>query len=178
MSSLASIPEGEVLDTSSCQSSSKSKKTSLKKMNSKVQSSSETRRRGAMNPKAQSSTDSQKARATARSKLMEEAKCVGKALRALRPEFDIIVNRFSKKIREANADTFDDWEVLIADVQNCAGWLPKSKSHMNSRLQNPPGKDSMFQVVLRMIFFTQFYRDGPIQRTLREIHNASQAAAK
>jgi len=120
MSSLASIPEGEVLDTSSHQSSSKSKKTNLKKMNSKVQSSSGTRRRGGMNPKAQSSADSQKVRATARSKLMEEAKCVGKALRALRPEFDIIVN-FSKKIREANADTFDDWEVLIADVQNCAG---------------------------------------------------------
>ena len=52
------------------------------------------------------------------------------------------------------------------------------RSNMDLRLQNPPGKDGMFQVVLRMIFLTQFYSNGLLQRTLREIHNASQATAE
>jgi len=76
MSSLASISEGEVSDTSSRQSSSNSEKT---------------------NSNAQSSTDSQKTKATARSRLIEEAKCVGGDLRALRPEFDNIVNQFRRR---------------------------------------------------------------------------------
>jgi len=157
MSSLASIPEGEVSDTSSRQSSSNSKKA---------------------NSNAQSSTDSQKMRATARSKLIEDAKRVGGALRALRPKFDISNNRFSKKVREGNNEIFDKWEFLIADTENCVGWGPKMRSDMDLRLQNPPGKDGMFQVILRMIFFTQLYRDGFPQRILREIHNASQAATE
>ena len=178
MPSLEYIPEEEVLDTSSRRSSANSKRANSKKTNSKAQSSSGTRKTGATNSRAQSSTDSQKARATARSKLIEEAKRVGGALRALRPEFDISNNRFSKKVREGNNEIFDKWEFLIADTENCAGWGPKMKSHMDLRLQNPPGKDGMFQVVPRMIFFTQLYRDGFPQRILREIHNACQAATE
>ena len=145
MSSLASIPGGEVLDTSSRQSSFNSKK-------SKTQSSSETRRKGATNSKAESSTDSQKTRATARSKLMEEAKRIGEALEALHLDFDSTNDRFSENVREGNKDTFDAWQFLFADVHNCTRWLPESTSDMNLRLQNPPGKRCMFQVVPRMIF--------------------------
>jgi len=162
MPSLESIPEEEVFDASSRRSSSNSKKANSRQTNSK----------------AQSSTDSQKARATARSKLIEEAKCVGGDLEALRPKFDNIVNQFSKKVHEGNQDIFNKWELLIAGVDNCTRWLPKMKSHMDLRLQNPPGTDGMFQVVLRMIFFTQFCSNGFLERTLREIHNASQAAAE
>jgi len=144
MPSLESIPEEEVLDTSSHRSSSNSKKANSKKTNSK----------------AQSSTNSQKARATAHSKLIEEAKHVGYVLEALQPKFDISNNRFSKKVCKGNNEIFDKWEFLIADTENCAGWGPKMKSHIDLRLQNPPGKDGMFQVVPRMIFFTQLYRDG------------------
>ena len=162
MSSLASIPEEEVLDTSSLQSSFNSKKTNSKK-NSKAQSSSETRRKGAMNSKAESSTDSQKTRATARSKLMEEAKYIGEDLEALRPKFDSTNNRFSESVREGNKDTYDAWQFLIADVHNCTRWLPESRSDMNLRLQNPPGKRCMFRVVLRMIFFTQFYSNDSLK---------------
>ena len=109
---------------------------------------------------------------------MEEAKCVGGDLRALRPEFDNIVNQFSKKVREGNQDIFNKWELLIAGVGNCARWLPKMRSDMDLRLQNPPEQHGMFQVVLRMIFLTQFCSSGFLERTLREIHNASQAAAE
>jgi len=178
MPSLESIPEEEVFDASSRRSSSNSKKANSRQMNSKAQSSSGTWKTGATNSKAQSSTDSQKARATARSKLIEEAKCVGGDLEALRPKFDNIVNQFSKKVHEGNQDIFNKWELLIAGVDNCTRWLPKMKSHMDLRLQNPPGTDGMFQVVLRMIFFTQFCSNGFLERTLREIHNASQAAAE
>ena len=136
MPSLASILEGDILDTLSRQSSSNSKKT---------------------NSKAQSSTDSQKTRATARSKLMEEAKHIGEALEALRPKFDNKYNRFSENVLEGNKDTFDAWQFLFADVHNCTRWLPESRSDMNLRLQNPLGKRCMFQVVLTMIFLTQFY---------------------
>ena len=142
MPSLASIPGGEVLDTSSRRSSFNSKK-------SKTQSSSETR---ATNSKAESSTDSQKTRATARSKLMEEAKRIGEALEALHLDFDSTNDRFSENVREGNKDTFDAWQFFFADVHNCTRWLPESTSDMNLRLQNPPGKRCMFQVVPRMIF--------------------------
>jgi len=128
MSSLASIPEGEVPDTSSRQSNSNSEKT---------------------NSNAQSSTDSQKTRATARSKLIEEAKHVGQALEALRPQFDNMINLFSENVHQRNQDIFDIWGILFADVHNCTRWLPKMRSGMNLRLQNPPGKDGMFQVVPR-----------------------------
>ena len=101
MSSLESIPEGEVSDTSSRQSSSNSEETSSN---------------------AQSSTESQKARATARSKLIEEAKCIGEALEALRPDFDNMVNLFSENVREGNQDIFDIWGILFADVHNCTDW--------------------------------------------------------
>ena len=175
MSSLASIPGGEVLDTSSRRSSSNSKKTNSKS-NSKAQSSSETK--GATNSKAESSTDSQKMRATSRSKLMEEAKRIGEALEALRLNFDSTDDRFSENVQEGNKDTFDAWQFLIADVHNCTRWLPESRSDMNLRLQNPPGQDCIFQVVLRTIFLTQFHSNGFFERTLRAIHKASQAAAE
>ena len=162
MPSLESIPEEEVLDTSSRQSSSNSKKANSKKTNSK----------------AQSSTESQKTRATAHSKLIKEAKCVGEALKALQPEFDNIVKQFPKNLCERNQDIFVAWRFLIAGVDNCTRWLPKMRSDMNLRLQNPPGEHGMFQVVLRMIFLTQFCSNGFLERTLREIHNASQAAAE
>ena len=162
MPSLESIPEEEVFDTSSRRSSSNSKKANSKKTNSK----------------AQSSTESQKTRATARSKLIEEAKCVGDALKALQPEFNNTVDLFPINTWKDNRAIFIAWRFLIAGVDNCTRWLPKMRSDMNLRLQNPPGEHGMFQVVLRMIFLTQFCSNGFLERTLREIHNASQAAAE
>jgi len=126
MSSLASIPEGEVSDTSSRSSSFNSENSEK------------------TNSNAQSSTESQKTRATARSKLMEEAKCVGEALKALQPEFDNIVKQFPKNLCERNQDIFVAWQFLIAGVDNCTRWLPKMRSNMNLWLQNPPGLDCMF----------------------------------
>ena len=175
MPSLVSIQEGEVLATPSHQSSYNSKDS---EKNSKAQSSSESQKTGATNSKAESSTGSQKTRATARSKLMEEAKRIGEDLRALRPNFDRTNNRFSENVREGNKDTFDAWQFLFADVHNCTGWLPESRSNMNLRLQNPPGKRCMFQVVPRMVFLTQFYSNDSLERTLRAIHKGSQAAAE
>jgi len=67
---------------------------------------------------------------------------------------------------------------LIAGVGNCARWLPKMRSVMDLRLPNTPGQHGMFQVVLRMIFLAQFCSNGFLERTLRETHNASQAAAE
>ena len=104
MSSLVSIQEGEVVATPSHQSSFNSKDSEK------------------TNSKAQSSTESQKTRTTARSKLMEEAKRIGESLEALRPNFDSMNNRFSENVREGNIDIFDIWGVLFADVHNCTGW--------------------------------------------------------
>jgi len=154
--SLASIPGGEVLDTSSRQSSFNSKK-------SKTRSSSETRKRGATDSRAESITDSQKTRATACSKLMEEAKHIGKALEALRSEFNDTADLFPINTWNDNKAVFAAWQFLIADVDHCTGWLPESRSDMNLRLQNPPGRRCMFQVVLRMIFFTQFYSNESLK---------------
>jgi len=155
MPSLVSIPEGEVVATPSHQSSHNSKDSEK------------------TNSKAESSTDSQKTRATARSKLMEEAKRIGEALEALRPNFDSMNNRFSENVREGNIDIFDIWGVLFADVHNCTGWDPIERGYMNLQLQNPPGKHGMFQVIPRMFFLTQFYSNDSLERTLREIYKAS-----
>jgi len=144
MTSAASIPEGEVLDTPSCQSSS-----NTKTMNSKAQPSSESK----------SSSDLQKTRVTACSKLMEEAKCIGEAPEALCPVLDSIIDLFLINIWKDKA-IFAKWELLFADIDNCTSWLPKSRSDINLWLQSSPGQDSVFQVVLRTIFLTQFYSNG------------------
>jgi len=94
---------------------------------------------------------------------MEEAKCIGEALEALRLDFDSTNNRFSENVREGNKDTFNAWQFLFADVDNCTGWLPESRSDMNVQLQNPPGKCCMFQVVPRMILITQFYSNDSLK---------------
>jgi len=109
---------------------------------------------------------------------MEEAKSIGEALKALQPEFENMVKRFSEKARNDNEIIFAKWRVLFADLHNCTGWDPISRGYMDLRLQNTPGLDGMFQVVPRTIFLTQFYSNGHFQRTLREIYNASQAAAE
>ena len=113
MSSLASMPEEEVLDTSSHQSSFNSK-----------------------NSKAESSTDSQKTRATARSKLMEEDKRIGNALKALPSEFDNTADLFPINTWNDNKAVFAAWRLLIANIDNCTGWLPESRSDMNLWLQS------------------------------------------
>jgi len=92
---------------------------------------------------------------------MEEAKRIGNALEALRPKFDSTNNRFSENVREGNKDTFNAWQFLFADVDNCTGWLPESR--IDLRLQNPPGKRCMFQVVLRMILITHFYSNDSLK---------------
>ena len=165
MASAASIPESQNSETSGSQSSSNAKTT-----NSKAQSSSEW--------SSESSSDSQKTRVAARSKLMEEAKRIGKALEALRSELDNTADLFPINTWNDNKAVFASWRFLIADVDNCTEWLAKSRSNMNLRLQNPPGQDCMFQVVPRMVFLTQFYSNGSFERTLRGIHNSSQAAAE
>ena len=126
MPSLASIPGGEVLDTSSRRSSFNSKK-------SKTQSSSETR---ATDSKAKSITGSQKTRATARSKLMEEEKRIGNALKALPSEFDNTADLFPINTWNDNKAVFAAWRLLIANIDNCTGWLPESRSDMNLWLQS------------------------------------------
>jgi len=161
MPSLASIPEGGVLDTSSRRSSSNPKNSNAKKVNSKK------------NSKAQSSTDSQKTRATARSKLMEEAKRIGEDLKALRSEFNDMADLFSINTWTDNKAVFAKWRLVIATVHNCTGWDPIERGYMNLRLQNPPGKHGMFQVIPRMFFLTQFYSNDSLERTLREIYKAS-----
>ena len=117
-------------------------------------------------------------RATPRSKLMEEAKKKADTLLKLRPQFDEIVKQFLKDVRKANQGNFQKWALLFPIVDECTTWEPTAKSYMNLRLQNPPGQDGMFQVILRMIFLTQFCSNGFIQPILRQVHNTSQAAAE
>ena len=106
MASAASIPESQNSETSGSQSSSNAKTTNLK-----AQSSSEW--------SSESSSDSQKTRVAARSKLMEEAKCIGKALEALRSELDNTADLFPINTWNDNKAVFASWQFLIADVNNC-----------------------------------------------------------
>jgi len=70
---------------------------------------------------------------------MEEAKCIGKALEALRSELDNTADLFPINTWNDNKAVFASWQFLIADVNNCTEWLAKSRSNMNLQLQNPPG---------------------------------------
>ena len=97
---------------------------------------------------------------------MEEAKKKADTLLKLRPSFNDMVKLFSKKDRNNNEMIFVKWKILLDTVEECTTWKPTAKTYMNLRLQNPPGQDGMFQVILRMIFLTQFYSNGFIQRIL------------
>ena len=157
--SLPSIPEDKV-PPNPPSFSSLTKKINSKAANSKAQS-------------AQSSSDSQKSRATARSKLIEEAKRKADLLIGVYPQFEFKVKRFPDKVREHNEDIFNDWKGLLRNVDKCTDWVPLQRKHMSSRLQNLPGENGMFQVVLSMIFLTQFYSNGWIQRPIRQLFNAN-----
>ena len=147
--SLSSIPEDEELPPNPPSFPSSTRK----KKNSKAQS-------------AQSSSDSQKERATARSKLIEEAKRKADLLIELYPQFEFEAKRFPEKVREHNEGIFNKWEGLLRTVDKCTAWEARMRKHMDLRLQNLPGEDGMFQVIPRMIFLTQFYSNGRLQRML------------
>jgi len=109
---------------------------------------------------------------------MEEAKRIGEDLKALRSEFNDMADLFSINTWTDNKAVFAKWRLVIATVHNCTGWDPIERGYMNLRLQNPPGKHGMFQVIPRMFFLTQFYSNDSLERTLRAIHKGSQAAAE
>ena len=123
--------------------------------------------------KAQSSSDSQKSRATARSKLIEAAKRKADLLIDLYPQFEFKVEEFPEKVREHNEDIFNDWKGLLRTVDKCTDWGPSLRNQLNLRLQNLPGENGIFQVALRMTFLTQFYSNGSIQRAIRQLFNAN-----
>jgi len=50
---------------------------------------------------------------------MEEAKCIGKALEALRSELDNTADLFPINTWNDNKAVFASWQFLIADVNNC-----------------------------------------------------------
>ena len=86
-----------------------------------------------MNPKAQSSFDSQKTRATARSKLMEEAKWKGDLL-----NYTHNLNPRSRNSRRRSANTTKASSTIgRACLDKCTGWTPLLRNQLNLRLQNP-----------------------------------------
>jgi len=111
--------------------------------------------------------------ASARSELMEEAKRKANILIKLYPRFEFKVKRFPEKVRKQNEDIFNGWKGLFNSVDKCTNWVPLLKNQLNLRLQNLPGEDGMFQVVPRMVFFTQFYRNGYVQPAIRQVLNAN-----
>ena len=147
--SLSSIPEDEELPPNPPSFPSSTRK----KKNSKAQL-------------AQSSSDSQKERATARSKLIEEAKQKAEILIESYPSFEFEVEEFPEKVCKHNKGIFTKWKVLLRTVDKCTAWEARMRKHMDLRLQNLPGEDGMFQVIPRMIFLTQFYSNGRLQRML------------
>ena len=123
-----------------------------------------------MNPKAQSSFDSQKTRATARSKLMEEAKWKGDLL-----NYTHNLNPRSRNSRRRSANTTKASSTIgRACLDKCTDWAPLLRNQLNLNL---PRESGMFQVVLRMIFLT-IYSNGSIERAIRQLFNANQAAAE
>jgi len=157
--SLPSIPEDKV-PPNPPSFSSLTRKINSKAANSKAQS-------------AQSSSDSQKSRATARSKLIEEAKRKADLLIDLYPQFEFKVEEFPEKVCKHNKGIFNDWKGLLRNVDKCTDWGPSLRNQLNLRLQNLPGENGMFQVALRMTFLTQFYSNGSIQRAIRQLFNAN-----
>ena len=153
MTSLSSIPEGRALESSEFQLSSNSRKT-----RAGTKSSAKT-------AETQSSDNSEKTRATPRFKLMEEAKQNANFLVKLRPLFEKEVERFPAEVRNENEIIFLHWEALFTIVEGCTAWQATSRSHLDLRLQNLPGKNGMFQVVPKMIF-SHVYSNESIQRIL------------
>jgi len=98
-------------------------------------------------PETQDSEVSGQNEAPVRSELMEEAKLKTDILVELYSQFEFKLKRFPEKVRKHNKGIFNDWKGLFKTVDKCTGWVPLQRNHLNSRLQNPPGEDGMFQVV-------------------------------
>jgi len=67
---------------------------------------------------------------------MEEEKRIGNALKALLSEFNNTADLFPINTWNDNKAVFATWRLLIADIDNCTGWLPESRSDMNLWLQS------------------------------------------
>jgi len=96
-------------------------------------------------PETQDSEVSGQNEAPVRSELMEEAKLKTDILVELYSQFEFKLKRFPEKVRKHNKGIFNDWKGLFKTVDKCTGWVPLQRNHLNSRLQNPPGEDGMFQ---------------------------------
>ena len=162
MTSLASILQGRVLETTDFQLSSNSRQTRAK-------SSSDSRMTRAKSSvktaETQSSANSGNTRATRRSRLMDEAKRKAGLLVKLHPQFEKEVKQFPAEVRDENEIIFIRWEGLFTTVEHCIMWNAITRSHLDLRLQNLPGDDGMFQVVPKMMF-SHVYSNGSIQRRL------------
>ena len=95
----------------------------------------------------------------------------------LYPQFEFKVEEFPEKVRKHNQGIFNDWKGLFKTIDKCTDWTPLLRNQLNLRLQNLPRENGMFQVVLRMIFLT-IYSNGSIERAIRQLFNANQAAAE
>jgi len=71
------------------------------------------------NSKAQSSSDSQKTRTTAHSKLIEQAKQKADLLIGVYPQFEYKVKEFPEKVCKHNEDIFNNWKGLLRTVDKC-----------------------------------------------------------
>jgi len=96
-------------------------------------------------------------RATAHSKLNEEAKQKADLLIEVYPQFEFKVKKFLKKVCKHNKDIFNNWKGLLRTVEKCTNWALLQIKYISSQLQYLPGENGMFQVILRMIFLIQFY---------------------
>jgi len=103
------------------------------------------------NSKAQSSFDSQKTRATACSKLMEEAELKADLLIELYPRFEFKVEEFPEKVRKHNQGIFNDWKGLFRQMYRLDAITKKSTESTASK---------------------------SIERAIRQLFNANQAAAE
>jgi len=127
------------------------------------------------NSKAQSSSDSQTMRATARSKLMEEAKMKADLLIELYPQFEFKVEEFPEKVRKHNQGIFNDWKGLLQQMYRLDAITKKStgstasKSARGEWYVSSRSEDDLPHTI---------YSNRSIERAIRQLFNANQAAAE
>jgi len=93
-------------------------------------------------PSNQSSTQSKSRKI---SDILAQAEKFASTVRHFHQAFLLEIQDFPEEIRRKNHHIYIKWIATLDSLADYAAWVDETRDVLNSRLQNAPGRDGMFQ---------------------------------
>ena len=79
------------------------------------------------------------------SDILAQAQKFASTVRHFHQAFLLEIQDFPEEIREKNHDIYINWIATLDSLTDYDTWVDEVRDVLNSRLQNAPGRDGMFQ---------------------------------